>query len=86
MLEEMEALERVSQRFCLALDQIEDELRRSDDTNGLKLFPSVLLSISVIRLCQDLPAEVVLEMLAGLSSRVERGDFNQPEPTQPVVN
>ncbi|MDR2141559.1 MAG: hypothetical protein LBR11_07200 [Deltaproteobacteria bacterium] len=82
----MAALERDSQRFCLALDQIEDESWRSEDTNGLKLLPSALRSISVIRLCQDLPAEVVLETLVGLSSRVKRRDFNQPEPTQPVVN
>jgi hypothetical protein len=86
MLEEMEALERVSKRLFWALDQIEDELRQSGDINGIKLFPSVLLSISVIRLCQDLPSDVVLEMLAGISLRVERGDFSHSEQFHPTVN
>ncbi|MDR0548931.1 MAG: hypothetical protein LBI10_05915 [Deltaproteobacteria bacterium] len=86
MLEEMEALERVSKRLFWALDRIEDELRQSSDLNGIKLFPSVLLSISVIRLCHDLPSDVVLEMLAGISLRVERGDFSQPAPVHNTVN
>jgi hypothetical protein len=86
MLEEMEALERVSHRLLYALDRIEDELRRSGDNNGIKLYPSVLLSISVIRLCQDLPSEVVMEMLAGISLKVERGDFSRLESIQPTIN
>jgi hypothetical protein len=68
------------------LDRIEDELRQSGDANGTKLFPSVLLSISVIRLCHDLPTDVVLEMLAGISLRVERGDFSHAETVQPTIN
>ncbi|MDR1084243.1 MAG: hypothetical protein LBP22_05135 [Deltaproteobacteria bacterium] len=86
MLEEMEALERVSHRLLYSLDRIEEELRRSGDTNGIKLYPSVLLSISVIRLCHDLPPEVVLEMLAGISMKVERGDFSRVESFQPTIN
>jgi hypothetical protein len=86
MLEEMEALERVSHRLLYALDHIEEELRRAGDTNGIKLYPSVLLSISVIRLCHDLPPDVVMEMLAGISLKVERGDFSQVEPLQPTMN
>jgi hypothetical protein len=86
MLEEMEALERVSKRLFWALDRIEDELRQSGDVNGTKLFPSVLLSISVIRLCHDLPSDVVLEMLAGISLRVERGDFSHAEQAPATLN
>ncbi|MDR1872245.1 MAG: hypothetical protein LBS60_10095 [Deltaproteobacteria bacterium] len=86
MLEEMEALERISKQLFFALERIEDELRRYGDVNGIKLLPSVLLSISVIRLCNELPSNVVLEMLAGISSRVERGDFSHTEETRPTIN
>ncbi|MDR1577492.1 MAG: hypothetical protein LBT86_04600 [Deltaproteobacteria bacterium] len=86
MLEEMEALERVSQRLLLALDRVEEGLRQAEDDNGIKLYPSVLLSISVIRLCRDLPAEVVYEMLAGLIARVERGEFSSTDEGCPSIN
>jgi hypothetical protein len=72
----MESVDRVGSLVLEALDLVVRELYRTNDSDGEKILPSVLLTLSVMGLCRQEPTEKVMELLSAMCLKVERGDFN----------
>lgn len=84
MIFEMDSVDRVGSLVLEALDVVVQELYRTNDADGEKILPSVLLTLAVMGLCRQEPPDKVIELLSAMCLKVERGDFNQePEDAPP---
>jgi hypothetical protein len=77
MVFEMDSVDRVGSLVLEALDVVVRELYRTNDSDGEKILPSVLLTLAVMGLCRQEPPDKVIELLSAMCLKVERGDFNQ---------
>ena len=77
MIFEMDSVDRVGSLVLEALDVVVRELYRTNDQDGEKILPSVLLTLAVMGWCRQEPTEKVMELLSAMCLKVERGDFNQ---------
>ncbi|MDR2442347.1 MAG: hypothetical protein LBE31_02355 [Deltaproteobacteria bacterium] len=75
MVFEMESVDRVGSLVLEAMDLVVRELNRTNDSDGEKLLPSVLLTLAVMGLCRQEPIGKVIELLSAMCLKVERGDF-----------
>lgn len=77
MVFQMDSVDRVGSLVLEALDVVVRELYRTNDSDGERILPSVLLTLAVMGLCRQEPTEKVIELLSAMCLKVERGDFNQ---------
>jgi hypothetical protein len=59
------------------------ELERTNDRDGEKILPSVLLTLAVMSLCRQEPPDKVIELLSAMCLKVERGDFAKDSDEEP---
>ncbi|MDR1041487.1 MAG: hypothetical protein LBR80_15265 [Deltaproteobacteria bacterium] len=72
-------VDQVSRRIISSVEEIDrdlSELEGSEASSVRGLLPAVLLSISVLRLCQENPPDEVLNILRAVSLKVETGDYH----------
>jgi hypothetical protein len=82
---EMDSVDRVGSLVLEALDVVVRELYRTNDSDGEKILPSVLLTLAVMGLCKQEPTGKVIELLSAMCLKVERGDFDiDDEPMPPA--
>jgi hypothetical protein len=82
MIFEMDSVDRVGSMVLEALDVVVRELYRTNDSDGERILPSVLLTLAVMGLCRQEPSEKVVELLSAMCLKVERGDFGQDDPDE----
>ncbi|MDR3154040.1 MAG: hypothetical protein LBW85_07180 [Deltaproteobacteria bacterium] len=72
-------VDKVSRGVIRSVEEIDRELAEMDETEAesvRKILPAIVLSIAVLRLCQDNPPDEVLNILKAVSLKVETGDYH----------
>ncbi|MDR1081786.1 MAG: hypothetical protein LBQ79_12710 [Deltaproteobacteria bacterium] len=88
-------VDKVSRGIIRSVEEIDRELAEMPDGEAesvRKILPAIVLSIAVLRLCQENPPDEVLNILKAVSTKVETGDyhpggmsFRDDEPYEPPV-
>ncbi|MDR2612142.1 MAG: hypothetical protein LBG06_04665 [Deltaproteobacteria bacterium] len=74
-----EMIDKVSRKILLSVEEIDSELASMVELEAEKIreiVPTVMLSIAVMRLCQNNPPDEVLRIIKILAEKVEIGDFH----------
>jgi hypothetical protein len=72
-------VDKVSRDIVRNIAEIEQELERTGDRDSeavRRLLPSVLLSIAILRLCNENPPDEVINILKTVTLKVEMGDYH----------
>jgi hypothetical protein len=71
-------VDQVSRGVIHSVEEIDRELAElggAEAQSVRKMLPAIVLSIAVLRLCQDNPPDEVLGILKAVSIKVETGDY-----------
>ncbi|MDR1037483.1 MAG: hypothetical protein LBT40_13260 [Deltaproteobacteria bacterium] len=72
-------VDKVSRGIIRSVEEIDQELSEMPDAEAesvRKILPAIVLSIAVLRLCQENPPDEVLSILKAVSTKVETGDYH----------
>jgi hypothetical protein len=63
-----------------AITTVVNEVKGTDDQEGLSRIGPILLSTGALIMVQGVGLEVTAQVIRELAARVERGDFSQVDP------
>jgi hypothetical protein len=74
------ATEHVTRMIFEAITTVVNEVKGTDDQEGLSRIGPILLSTGALIMVQGVGLEVTAQVIRELAARVERGDFSQVDP------